>query len=1112
MKILFQDELEQLKKIRPIVRTMEEAEKLAVCLNHWSDDDSWGGSFRYNEIIAEPLYEDWFVNMKMLEQLVVDEDGITQGYISFDNHGTDDDAGYVPLLGVCPTAQGKGYGKALLLSILKKSIELGKRRLELDTWAGNLRSVPVYKKTGFFWRKNTSATMENYLPAVLTTPYFEEFFAKNDFYDSREFEVTQKEDDFTHKTMQAYYYRFIEDETNKLTVYVDCHAKDLSGFTYSKEGQKLSLQLIPNHHEIFLGLDNTEAELLITNKGNDPVHIRGKIAGDKGIKALSPSEIDFIVGPDEEKSLKITVSVDLTAETYVPTQRPRKRTKCRISTLLEINGKSCQLGCGWVPKEVFQITILNESLYFGKNTKEVLVPIGFRNLTQIPISGDLSITGEGLSGKILLDFNLEAESAMEESITIQKPFRNVAESWEWEFEFKVKRESGKTVLPLIKSHISCFTKSGVVGYINSKPKREAVIENEFIRFHFSRDQTRWYSLHRVFVKDMDLDQDLSTFGISVGRPFPVASSEFISMISPFQIIQGENSIALKQEFLSKIEKPGLKVVRWIELDAGQKYVTTYYELTNTLIEETQVLNNVSVRNMFWRWGSITGAVILPGKQGITVIDDPEFIDEYDFPKNPEDYIEPWIACEPYNVQKLGFGVIWNPPEADRILVAPHLGPNIESIPYNLKSGQTIRTGHYTLVIGNPIVRLTRKIWLEEFNGKATINKEKFHMKWSQKLMDFDIGQNIFLPDSDQSLFPSISMIDIDSKLIEFKAHYRAQRKTPINLEISLLGKLWPVSQNFKLKLEEGKLTKRSLPFNTIENNQEPYIIPIEGTISLPSNIRNHNWITVPYHSKSQITLEKSDDHWIFSNNLLNFKTSNSHGASLFSASVGDSEELFFSRFPNKEAYVWFEYFVGGFSPIAFIPETNLETPFFNNQWTAPLLIKNNEWTGLQFSLASAINDIRLKNISYTMTYYMRPKSPLLWANFSFINNSKMTSTIRAGLNLFLQPIKYITHPWNNDHYVGKHTGQERHVYTLNPHNWVKIDWGKDRIKALIASANPQISIRGEYSNQNKYSEFFSYGTFTLAPGESKNHNLILVFSKNLEEFKTFQQKQQVVKL
>ena len=56
MKILFQDDLDQLKKVRRIVNTMEEAEKLAVCLNQWSDDDSWGGTFRYNEIIIHSTY------------------------------------------------------------------------------------------------------------------------------------------------------------------------------------------------------------------------------------------------------------------------------------------------------------------------------------------------------------------------------------------------------------------------------------------------------------------------------------------------------------------------------------------------------------------------------------------------------------------------------------------------------------------------------------------------------------------------------------------------------------------------------------------------------------------------------------------------------------------------------------------------------------------------------------------------------------------------------------------------------------------------------------------------------------------------------------------------
>jgi len=1112
VKILFQDGLEQLKKVRRIVKNLEEAEKLAVCLNHWSDDDSWGGSFGFTEWTAEQLYNDWFINMRMIEQLIVDEAGIFQGYISFDNHLEDEDATYIPLLGVCPTAQGKGYGKALLLSILKKTIELGKRRLELDTWAGNLRSVPVYKKTGFFWRKNTSVVMENYLPAVLTTPYFEEFFSKNDFYNSRELKIIQKHDDFTYETMQAYFYRFVEDESNNLTVYVDCHAKDISGFSYIKDGEKIGLQLIPNQHEIFLGLDEAEAELQITNEKEIPVHIKGYITGYKGIKEISPQEIDLIVGPKEMKCIKIMATIDLNTEAYIPNQEPRKRTDCRISTHLEINGKNCQLGCGWVPKDVFQIILLKRSLYFGKNTEEVMVPLGFRNLTQATIIGNLSIKGKGLSNPYRLDFNLNAESAMEASIPIYKPLNPLSESWKWSLEFKIKRASSFQTLPRITTHISCFTKTGVVAYINTKPKKEAVIENEFLRLHFPTEPITWYSLRMIFAKEMNLIIPITAFGIGIGRPFPDESSEFTLLKSPFKIIQKENSVALKQEFLSKIEKPGLKVVRWIELDAGKKYLTTYYDLTNTNKEETQTLTNVSVRNMIWRGSALFGNITIPGKQGFIVLDDPEFIDEYDFPQKPEDFLEPWLAFEPPNAQKMGFGAIWKPMEVERVLFTPQWGPHIETIAYDLKPGQTIRTGHYTLVIGQPAVRLTRKTWLEEFNGKNILNKDKEYSTWSQKLMDFSIGQELCLPGSNRSPFPSISFIDLDNDKVEFRASYYAKRQVSINLQATLSSRLWPESQDIKLELEEGKVSKTLLSFNKINDNQEPYVIPIKGTISLPLNIRNHNWITVPYHSKSHIKLEKSGDHWIFSNNLLNFKTSNSHGASLFSADVGDNEELFFSRFPNKESFVWFDYFVGGFFPLAFVPGIRRNSPFFKNLWTEPQLIEKNSWVGLQYSLASASNDIRLKNISYTMTYFTRPRSPLIWARFSFTNNSKMTTSIEAGLTLYLKPIEYIYHPWNNNFFIGKQSGQQRAVHTILPHNWVIVDWGKNRVKALFASANPQINVRGEYSNLNNYSELYGFGFFTLAPGETKKYEVMLVFSKELEELKTFQQSQQVVRL
>ncbi|MHA2131988.1 MAG: hypothetical protein ACW99L_18620 [Promethearchaeota archaeon] len=632
-----------------------------------------------------------------------------------------------------------------------------------------------------------------------------------------------------------------------------------------------------------------------------------------------------------------------------------------------------------------------------------------------------------------------------------------------------------------------------------------------MRLQFRSGPDTWYALYMIFVKEMELKLPINAFPINIGRPFPAQSSEFMLMESPFEIIQRENGITLKQEFLSKIEKPGLKVVRWIELDVGKKFVTIYYDLINTNRDGKQDITNVSVKNLIWRGSALIGNITIPAKQGFIVLDDPEFLDEYDFPQSPSDFSESWIASEPYNSQKVGFGAIWDSKEVERVLYSPRSGPEIETISYDLKSGQTVRTGHYSLVIGQPAARITRRVWLNEFNGKPILNINKEYTNWSQKILDFSIGQEFFLIGSYQSPFPSISFIDLDSNKVEFSAKYYAKRKVPIDLQATISSRLWSESQNIELKLEEGKVSQSFIPLSSEINNQEPCVIPIKGTISLPLNTRNHNWIAVPYHNRSQISLEKSGDHWVYSNNLLNFKTSNSHGASLFSANVGDNEELFFSRFPNKEAFVWFKYFVGGFYPIAFIPRT-IGYLFFNNIWTEPQLIEKDNWVGLQFSLASAINDTRLKDISYTMTYYTKPQSPLIWGNFSFINNSKMPLSIEAGLILYLQPIKFIYHPWNNDFFIGKHTGQQRAVNTIQPDNWVIVDWGKNKVKALFASANPRINIRGEYSNLNNYSELFSLGFYTLAPGEKREHNDILMFSKNLDELKAFQQKQKVVRL
>ena len=72
---------------------------------------------------------------------------------------------YVPFLTADPDFLGQGYGKAVLLRAVERVCELGIDRVDLHTWAGNLKAVPLYKKSGFMWSPesgNWGVHMQNF--------------------------------------------------------------------------------------------------------------------------------------------------------------------------------------------------------------------------------------------------------------------------------------------------------------------------------------------------------------------------------------------------------------------------------------------------------------------------------------------------------------------------------------------------------------------------------------------------------------------------------------------------------------------------------------------------------------------------------------------------------------------------------------------------------------------------------------------------------------------------------------------------------------------------------------------------------------------------------------
>ena len=88
------------------------------------------------------------------------------GFCSCSHYKMDEGALYVPLLNVRPDYHGRKVGKLLILKAVQTTVEMGWPRLDLFTWAGNTKAVPMYKKCGFFWEKKDNAVhLMNFIPS-----------------------------------------------------------------------------------------------------------------------------------------------------------------------------------------------------------------------------------------------------------------------------------------------------------------------------------------------------------------------------------------------------------------------------------------------------------------------------------------------------------------------------------------------------------------------------------------------------------------------------------------------------------------------------------------------------------------------------------------------------------------------------------------------------------------------------------------------------------------------------------------------------------------------------------------------------------------------------------
>ena len=198
----------------------------------------YGGDITSTRLTEDKVIRD-MRNTRRLATFVARAGEQLVGWCDLTHDWKDPKQAYVLSLSADPRVHKRGVGRRLLRAAFDRAMALGFRRLNLDTWAGNRRAMPLYKKMGFFWVPGTSVIMHNFLPTVLRSPLVVEFLRGIDWYSALRQPTEMVEDDQKLDDRPVYTYRF-ERDGGLLRIVVD----RASGEILAVEGSHFAVALV----------------------------------------------------------------------------------------------------------------------------------------------------------------------------------------------------------------------------------------------------------------------------------------------------------------------------------------------------------------------------------------------------------------------------------------------------------------------------------------------------------------------------------------------------------------------------------------------------------------------------------------------------------------------------------------------------------------------------------------------------------------------------------------------------------------------------------------------------------------------------------------------------
>jgi GNAT superfamily N-acetyltransferase len=576
----------------------------------WNESDSvWPGGFTGGVPFTRELILQWQRETRAIAVYLVIADGRVVGYCELTEYPHEREAAYVELLGVHPAYHKQGFGRELLKKSVAKSIEQGYKRLDLGTWAGNLRAVPLYKKTGFFWVPDTQVHMQNFLPLIL--PLAPEYFQQVDWYAHFQRDLFVKEDDVKQGAMKVYPYAW-EKDGHILKATIDRESRGLTAL----ETDDFAVSCILDVPEVLAGIP-AQVRWEIANKRAEPLAVSLLAEGEQGIAV------------HKQASLTVADRASLEAEVLAArdiAEKEKDEPAHKVKSTLIVNGRLIPLETGARVRQPIEVSPEPAHIAATVGLRQTTT-FRLRNYLDRPVQATLHLTAApGLTCEPAeATVELPAKGFAGVPVTLQAQEAGALSLWAYtSFE-----HNGQSVHTRLTDHrVVALEATGVTGYVG---EREAVLENAALRLVLPFKGRRWEA------RDRATDRLLVREGSAIGPPF--WPSEFDSKRFSARLEHGVGTVTAILSAASE-RYPDLTFQREITLGAGP-VVTVRHRLVNAASEERNLQLAVGHRS---DWDECR--VAIPATEGLVVDDVPSFPDWYDQAgKQPENLSETWVAYQ-----------------------------------------------------------------------------------------------------------------------------------------------------------------------------------------------------------------------------------------------------------------------------------------------------------------------------------------------------------------------------------------------------------------------------------------------------------------------------------